>query len=333
MISDNDLKQVTLQVKEQADKFAEGEHPTEFELMTAVAFTYFAQQGCDIVVSEVGMGGRLDSTNVIEADETVASVLTSIDYDHMQFLGNTLEEIAAEKAGIFKSGVPIVSADQKPEVKKVLQKKACDLGCKISFIDSNAIKIEKVDLSKDKLVRYFKYKNDVYTTSLIALYQPNNAALAIEACDLLKTHFNRINDVTIKNGIINTQWRARFEIISKRPTIVLDGGHNIQGVNALIDSLKDVFGSDRYVFVMGVLADKDYEEMVKLVSPLAKKVYTITPPNPRALSAEELAKCFEKYNTEVESVTIDQAIKIAENNSQADDVVVAFGSLYSISSL
>ena len=205
MISDENLTNITLQVREAADNFAEDDHPTEFELMTAVAFTYFASQKCDIVVSEVGMGGRLDSTNVIEAEETVATVITTIDYDHMQFLGDTLEKIAAEKAGIFKDAVPIVSAQQKPEVKKVLEDKANKLNCDIQFCDFNDIKIDKVDLSKENLIRNFHYKGVSYETQLLATYQPQNAALAIETAKLIQDQFGQISDVSIKDGILNTE--------------------------------------------------------------------------------------------------------------------------------
>lgn len=201
MISDEELADVTLRVKEAADKFDEGDHPTEFELMTAVAFVYFASQKCDIVVSEVGMGGRLDSTNVIEAEETVATVVTTVDYDHMQFLGDTLEKIAAEKAGIFKAGVPIISAQQKIEVQKVLEDKAKERGCKIYFSKNNDINIKKVDLSEDKLFRNFEYKNVEYATKLIALYQPQNASIAIDTAKLIQDQFRQITNESIISGI------------------------------------------------------------------------------------------------------------------------------------
>lgn len=205
MISDKELADVTLRVKEAADKFDEDDHPTEFELMTAVAFLYFANKHCDIVVCEVGMGGRLDSTNVIESEETVASVITPIAYDHMQFLGDTLEEIATEKAGIFKPGVPIISAEQRLEVKKVLETKAKGLGCKISYVNFNNIKISKVDLSKENLMRNFEYKNLACKTKLLAIYQPQNAAIAIDTAKLIQDQFSQISNESIKNGIANTE--------------------------------------------------------------------------------------------------------------------------------
>ena len=205
MISDKDLTEITLRVKEAADKFAEDDHPTEFELMTAVAFTYFDSQKCDIVVSEVGMGGRLDSTNVIEAEETVATVITTIDYDHMQFLGDTLERIAVEKAGIFKANVPIISVQQKPEVQKVLEDKAKELNCYICFCDFEDIKFEKVDLSKENLMRRFKYKDNHFETKLLATYQPQNASIAIDTAKLIQDQFSQITNESIENGIENTE--------------------------------------------------------------------------------------------------------------------------------
>lgn len=333
MISNGDLKKVTLQVREAANKFEEGNHPTEFELMTAVAFLYFAQKQCDVVVSEVGMGGRLDSTNVIEAPETIATVITPIDYDHMQFLGDTLEKIATEKAGIFKSGVPVISAQQKPDIQKVLEEKAKSLHCKIHFCNFDDTQIENVDLTKDNLFRNFVYKDVSYETHLLATYQPQNASIAIDTAKIMQDQFTQITEDSIKRGINVTRWPARFEIISKNPYVVLDGGHNVQGVKALITSLQDVFQAEKFVFIMGVLADKDFEEMVSLVSPLAKKVYTITPPNPRKLDANELAECFKKYGVDAEPCEIGDAISQAKKEASESDVIAAFGSLYSVSSL
>lgn len=333
MISDDNLKQVTLKVRAVANEFAEDNHPTEFELMTAVAFVYFALKKCDIVVCEVGMGGRLDSTNVIEAPETVATVITTIDYDHMEFLGDTLKKIAAEKGAIIKPGVPVISAHQKSEVKKVFENKVKELGCKIYFLNLSDITIGKVDLSKEKLLRIFKYKNVNYVTKLIALYQTQNAAIAIETAKLIQNQFGQITDDSIAKGINTTQWPARFEIISRNPYVVLDGGHNIQGAQALIDSLKDVFKIKDFVFIMGVLADKDFQQMAELISPFAKRVYTVTPPNLRKLNAQDLANLFHEKNIDAFPVDLKDAINIAKENANADDVIVAFGSLYSISSL
>ena len=204
-ISSEDLKNVTLKVKDAAEQFAEDDHPTEFELMTAVAFTYFAEQNCDVVVSEVGMGGRLDSTNVIEAPETIATVITPIDYDHMQFLGDTLEKIATEKAGIFKSGVPVISAQQKPDVQKVLEEKANSLHCEIHFCNFDDTQIENVDLTKDNLFRNFVYKDVSYETHLLASYQPQNASIAIDTAKIMQDQFTQITEDSIKRGINATR--------------------------------------------------------------------------------------------------------------------------------
>ena len=200
-ISDIALTEITLQVKEAANKFAEGDHPTEFELMTAVAFLYFAQQKCDVVVSEVGMGGRLDSTNAIETDETLCSVITTIDMDHMQFLGDTIADIAAEKAGIIKPGVPVVSAAQTPEAASVIKKKAQDLNCEVTFLQNENLINGEVDLQAKPAIRKFEYKKESFETQLLATYQPQNAALAIEVANSLSKDLTKISQSSIAKAI------------------------------------------------------------------------------------------------------------------------------------
>ncbi|MDO5328611.1 MAG: folylpolyglutamate synthase/dihydrofolate synthase family protein [Coriobacteriia bacterium] len=252
-ISDEDLLQATLKVKEQADKMVD--HPTEFELMTAVAFVYFAQKKTDIVVLEVGMGGRLDSTNVVST--VLASVITRIGLDHTEYLGNTLSDITAEKEGIIKPDVPVVR-----------------------YTDIDQVSIGKTNT----YTRRFKYKDKNYETKLLATYQPHNAALAIEAAKLLN-----IDEDKIKLGIANAQWPVRFDIVRRSPYVIIDGAHNVQGVKALIDSLLDIFPNKKFTFIMSVLADKDYETMVELIKPYAKQIFTSSPDNPRALDATDLA--------------------------------------------
>ena len=203
MISDKELSTITLQVKNVADKFDEGDHPTEFELMTAVAFLYFAQQNCDVVVSEVGMGGRLDSTNVIESDETLCSVITTIDMDHMQFLGNTIEAIASEKAGILKHEVPVISASQKADVQKVIINKANELNCEVTFLQNENLGNSKVNLQAQPAIRKFEYKNEFFETQLLATYQPKNAALAIEVANILSKDLTKISQSSIAKAIKN----------------------------------------------------------------------------------------------------------------------------------
>lgn len=205
-ISKSDLKKITLQVKEQAEKFAEDDHPTEFELMTAVAFLYFYHQNCDVVVCEVGMGGRLDSTNVLEAEEVVASVITPVSLDHTEYLGDTIEKIAFEKAGIIKPGVPVITATVHPQSSKSIFHVAHENNCSIRNVNPYVLNADSVDLSKKNLIRTFSYKNyENFETSMLALYQPYNAALAIETAEELKSNFPNINTDTIKEGIKNTR--------------------------------------------------------------------------------------------------------------------------------
>ncbi len=296
-ISDDDLREVCLKVKEQADKFPENDHPTEFELMTAIAFLYFKINKCQFVVCEVGMGGRLDSTNVIPANQTVLSIITQIDKDHTQFLGDSISKIAAEKAGIIKSGVDVLCAKQNEDAKNVISQKAKEMSSKLYFPDYDNLDIHPVNLYNENLARTFSYKNfKNLTTNLLALYQPYNATLAIEAANILNASTCKISNDDIKNGIKNCYWPARFEIKHKNPYIVIDGAHNLNGVSALIDSLLDVFENKKFIFIMGVLADKDYLSMIGEIAAHAKQVYTITPPNDRNLDAQILAKCFKKIN-------------------------------------
>ena len=289
-ISDEDLLEATLLVKEQADKMSD--HPTEFELMTAVALVYFAEQKTDIVVLEVGMGGRLDSTNVIKTP--VCCVITRIGLDHTEYLGSTIEEITREKEGIIKPGVPVV---------------------RYTDIDNPTIG------TTDTYTRKFKYKDEDYETSLLATYQPSNAALAIEVAKILD-----IDEKYIKLGILNAKWPVRFDIVRRNPITIIDGGHNVQGVQALVDSLKDIFPNKKFVFIMAVLADKDYEKMIELIRPFAREIYTATSDNPRALSAKKLAET-------IGNAELFTSAKDVLANSNKDDIVVAFGSLYAAGNL
>lgn len=192
-------------MKEQADKFPIDDHPTEFELMTALAFVYFASQQCDIVVCEVGMGGRLDSTNVLSEEETILSVVSPIAKDHTQFLGENTVDIAREKAGIFKNTTPIISAHQTQDIKTLFQQIAKDKKSEIVFVDNEKIQIQKVLFDTNNTIRKFSYKNyENLQTLLLATYQPYNAALAIETANYLQLQYQNISHAAIKNGIANT---------------------------------------------------------------------------------------------------------------------------------
>lgn len=329
-ISFADLDRVTRQVRRVAESM--DEHPTEFELMTAVAFLHFAQQGCDIVVAEVGLGGRLDSTNVIEWPEVC--VITRIGIDHVAVLGDTLSQIAGEKAGIIKRGSSVVSWPQDQEAQGVIEAVSSEQGAFLGTVSLDSLQVLPVErLSDGGMMRPFMYSGVCYATRLLGSYQPANAVVAIEACRVLAEKGWRISESDIAAGISKAQWPGRFQVVATSPDFVVDGGHNAQGARALADSLKDVFPGKKAVFVVGILADKEHGTMLKEVLPLAEAVVALTPPNPRALPADELVLEVSRICPDVPAEAADcipSAIARARVLAGEGGLVVAFGSLYSI---
>ena len=332
----DDLRDVTLFVRGHAEAMAAetGEHPTEFELMTAVAFEHFARCACDIVVCEVGMGGRLDSTNVIQAPEVC--VITSIGLDHTAMLGDTPAAIAREKAGIFKPGASIVSwLQDDAAAMRVILDAAFEVGSDVTVPAFSTLRDRPVSNG----IRSFAYRGIEYTTRLLGTYQPFNAIVAIEVVEALRKRGWSISDEELVQGIADTSWPGRFEIVSAGPPpIIVDGGHNPQGAAVLAESLRDVFPDKRVTFLMSVLADKDYPAMIAEVADLAKAFVCATPPNPRALPAADLAKAIADI-VQDEPVRIEVAADFSSAKRRAlqiagkNGVVCAFGSLYSISEL
>lgn len=367
IISPEDLRDVTVFVARAAEEVFRqtGDHPTEFELMTAVALEHFRRQGCDIAVLEVGLGGRFDSTNIIERPEVC--VIARIGLDHTAILGDTLGKVAFEKAGIIKPGVPVVSYPQEPEAAKVIGEVAAENGTTVVCPDLGELRCGAVrwagagaysrgargdadnerrgatSLPVQRAVRSFSYRGTAFQTNLLGSYQPQNAALAIEAALQLREQGWEISDQALACGIAETIWPARFEVFSGCPSqasfgktcaaVVVDGGHNPQGAAALCDSLKDVFPGVRPVFVSGVLADKDYRTMFAQVASLASAFVCLTPDNPRALSAEGLADELRELGFEGPirvAGSMDEACELAFSLVDPDGVICAFGSLYSV---
>ena len=350
MISPDELRDVTLAVREHAEAMAEetGDHPTEFELMTAVALEHFVRCGCDIVVLEVGLGGRLDSTNVIDAPE--ACVIARIGLDHTALLGNTLAAIAGEKAGIIKEGSAVVSWPQEPEAMAVIEHAAAEHGCELRMpdfaqLEEGAIRWE----DGASPFRPFSYKEwGDLRTGILGSYQPQNATVALEAVDVLRGRGWRIPDEAVRAGVAQTRWPGRFEIVEGGSSpdgfaIVVDGGHNPQGAHALADSLAEVFLGRKPVFVIGVLEDKDYPRMLEDVLPLGSAFVCVTPDNPRALPAHKLARairwtgqgllgCSACVNPVV-ARDFEDAIRRARELADPDGLICAFGSLYSVAAL
>lgn len=350
MISPDELRDVTLAVREHAEAMAEetGDHPTEFELMTAVALEHFARCGCDIVVLEVGLGGRLDSTNVIDAPE--ACVIARIGLDHTALLGNTLAAIAGEKAGIIKEGSAVVSWPQEPEAMAVIEHAAAEHGCELRVpdfaqLEEGAVKWE----DGASPFRPFSYKEWAdLRTGILGSYQPQNATVALEAVDVLRGRGWRIPDEAVRAGVAQTRWPGRFEIVEGGSSpdgfaIVVDGGHNPQGARALADSLAEVFPGRKPVFVIGVLEDKDYPRMLEDVLPLGSAFVCVTPDNPRALPAHKLARAIRWTGQDllgcsacvnpVVARDFEDAIRRARELADPDGLICAFGSLYSVGAL
>ncbi len=347
-ISLDELRDVTLFVREHAEAMAAqtGDHPTEFELMTAVAFEHFARSGCDIVVCEVGLGGRLDSTNIIDPPE--ACVIVRIGLDHTDMLGDTPAAVAREKAGIVKPGSPVVSWPQDDPQAMQVVREAVDAagGAELAIPDFAQLDVRPVEGA----LRPFSYRGVEYTTRLLGSYQPFNAALAIEAVGALVRRGWSISDEALVRGIANTSWPGRFEVVSDaRPAVIVDGGHNPQGAAVLADSLRDVFAGRRIVFLMSVLADKDYRAMIREVAPLGAAWVCVTSPNVgRALSGDDLAYAVREVVAEVfggsgapevpapvvqVAPSFAQGLARAKELAGPDGIVCAFGSLYSIAEI
>ena len=350
MISPDELRDVTLAVREHAEAMAEetGDHPTEFELMTAVALEHFARFGCDIVVLEVGLGGRLDSTNVIDAPE--ACVIARIGLDHTALLGNTLAAIAGEKAGIIKEGSAVVSWPQEPEAMAVIGHAAAEHGCELRVpdfaqLEEGAIRWE----DGASPFRSFSYREWTdLRTGILGSYQPQNATVALEVVSVLRGRGWHIPDEAVRAGVARTRWPGRFEIVEGGSSpdgfaIVVDGGHNPQGARALADSLAEVFPGRKPVFVIGVLEDKDYPRMLEDVLPLGSAFVCVTPDNPRALPAHKLARAIRWTGQDllgcsacvnpVVARDFEDAIHRARELAGPDGLICAFGSLYSVAAL
>lgn len=350
MISPDELRDVTLAVREHAEAMAEetGGHPTEFELMTAVALEHFARCGCDIVVLEVGLGGRLDSTNVIDAPE--ACVIARIGLDHTALLGNTLAAIAGEKAGIIKEGSAVVSWPQESEAMAVIEHAAAEHGCELRVpdfaqLEEGAIRWE----DGASPFRSFSYREWTdLRTGILGSYQPQNATVALEVVSVLRGRGWRIPDEAVRAGVARTRWPGRFEIVEGGSSpdgfaIVVDGGHNPQGARALADSLAEVFPGRKPVFVIGVLEDKDYPRMLEDVLPLGSAFVCVTPDNPRALPAHKLARAIRWTGQDllgcsacvnpVVARDFEDAIRRARELADPDGLICAFGSLYSVAAL
>lgn len=292
------------------------EEPSYFEKITAAAFLYFAETNCDYVVLETGLGGRLDATNVIEA--SACSIIMPIGFDHTGVLGHTLSAIAAEKAGILKPGSSAVCACQAPEAMAVIQKVAGENDVPIHLVDIT----KACTLSHSSSGQMFSYGNlENLELSLLGPHQIQNACAVLEAARVLG-----IGETAIRTGLKTVKWPCRFEYLPGTPPFLLDGAHNAHGAAALAAGLREYFPGQKFTMVMGVMADKDYSDILALMEPLAERFITLAPNSPRALPPGELAAMI-KTVPAVTAGSLDEALVLAKGYGAQ---VCAFGSLYYI---
>lgn len=315
------LAAITERVAEAAS--AMDDHPSQFELVTAIGMEYFREEGCDVVLLEVGMGGALDSTNAIDAPEL--AVIANIGLEHTEYLGNTLAEIASAKAGIIKTGCTCVLYDNEPEVVSVVERVCRERDVPLCRADFTQIEPLEATLFGQR----FSYRGNTYTLSLAGQHQLRNAAVVLEAVAALRDRGWNIPPRAVSEGLAEAKWPARMEVLGRSPLFLLDGGHNPQCASALADSLRALLPEQKFVFLIGMLADKDYRRVLELIDPLAREFICLTPPNERALPAAELADVLTGMGAKATvcgdlSGGIAAALEAAGKNG----TVVCFGSLY-----
>ena len=320
-IPDGDLVRLVEQVRPAAAAMADVS--TEFELITALGMLYFAQQRCDIVVLEVGLGGALDSTNVIDPPE--CAVITALGMDHVKELGPTLADIAAAKAGIVKPGSPVVSYGGAPEADRVIAAAAAAQNAPLTVADFSKLTLRAAGLDGQT----FDYDGLAeLTLPLLAGYQPRNAAVAIEALRALRGRGWQVPDSAIRQGLAQVRWPGRFELLRREPPFLLDGSHNAHGMRATVESLRARFPGEKFVFLVSIMADKDAGEMLRLLLPLAKAFVTVTAPSPRAIPAAELAARIEALGGRAEPADTIPAAVARTDALAAGGPAAALGTLY-----
>lgn len=304
--------------------------PSYFEIVTAMALQYFYQQQVDFVVLEVGLGGAFDATNVIST--SAASVITKISIDHTDYLGNTLTSIGAEKAGIIKNKGLVISPVQHPDVMKILEERCKETGASLNLARTDKIKV----LSCNEEGTVFECDGVRYHTRLIGEHQAYNCSIALKAIKCLREHSTlSVSDEQIRQGVLGARWPGRFEKISDRPPVFIDGAHNVDGASALKNVLKNS-KSHYKIAILGILADKEVDKILEIICGEFDEIFVTKPDNPRALDIDILADKVRAYVPKVHcEKDINKAAQRAIDaaNAARDSCVVAFGSLYMIGSV
>lgn len=310
-------------------------HPTEFEVLTCIMFLYLYRKKVDFGIIEVGLGGRLDSTNVINP---ILSIITSISLDHINILGDNITEITKEKCGIIKKNTPVITCMQKDEALEVIIEKASLMNSNLIVSNSNNFRFINVSFN-DKIYQEvgFKFdeKEEILKLPLLGDHQIINLSLAISAIkELNSLNYIDLDIEKVKFGVFNTKWNGRLEVINKEPIIVLDGAHNLEGIEVLKRSIDKYFKFNNLYLVIGILKDKEVEKMVEVITPSANKVYTLEPNSIRAEKAETLKEIIKKYNDNVESFEdYNKAIEDVLSKANEKDLILVCGSLYMIGSI
>ena len=346
-ISDDDFAELHGAIDGAAENLVEKTelpwHPSFFEMMTAIAFEYFAREKVDLAVLEVGMGGRLDATNVVEPR---LSVITDISLDHQKFLGNSVSEIAREKVGIIRLGGVVVTLPQQPEANDVIGNTILELGARavnavpyvppVSPGSSQYLAPSTKQANSRFVYRYplqVMGEQILVETPLVGRHQLRNVALAIAAAvELRQQGFSTVTPKSIERGVRETNWPGRFQVIARRPgwpEMVIDVAHNPAGAWALRSALSERYEDRRLIFVFGAMRDKAISEMAEILFPLADRVIVTRPENPRAASPEEIQEVAARAGAEVERVEdVQRAVERAREISDAATIVVITGSIY-----
>lgn len=313
-------------IKPEIEKMsAEGAQITEFEALTATAFLCFSKLRVDVLVLEVGLGGRLDATNVI--DTPLVNVITSLSLDHTGVLGDTIEKIAFEKCGTIKSGGTLVSAYNQPENAMQVIKDVCKERNNTLIVPEQS----EIEVTEQSIFGMrFNYKKQAYRTALSGVHQVQNMTTVIEAVNVLKNKGYTITEQNIKDGIKKTILPARVEVISKKPLVILDGGHNEDGARAFYNAVKDCFDSNKKLFVIaGMMNDKAVEDSLKPLILKADTFVAVTPENPRAMKAEDLSEIAKKYcHNCIACDNANSSLDLIKSKITENDMLFVVGSLY-----
>lgn len=354
MIPDAAFRRLAAHVREAVQKL--GEEPTDFELITALSFCWFAEQHCDFVVLEVGMGGRMDATNVIPSPEVCA--VMHIGLDHTEFLGDTVEKVAAEKTGILKPGADVVLYHQQPSVQEVVRQRFYEVNgpsgdARLIVTDPSSLRPLSAasaaaapaeedrrsevahPLSLDGQCFAYRDHRDL-CIRLLGKYQMENAMAVLDIIDGLRRRGYSVSEEAIRQGLRDAHWPGRFELLSRDPMLIVDGAHNPNGAEALADTIHSYFPDRKICFVMGVMKDKDYHTMLRIIAPLAECFITELPDSPRALDPAALQSEIRSYfDGPVETApSVTEAVQLALHRAEEkDSIIVCFGSLYQVAEI